>query len=135
MKAENKTKETQADVAAFLNKIEDAQKRADSIRIAEIMEEVSGFPPKMWGPAIVGFGTYHFKYDSGREGDFLIVGFSPRKAEISLYLGTDFEDRDALLAQLGKHKTAKSCIYVKKMADINEEALRELIRRSVARKK
>jgi hypothetical protein len=96
-----------------------------------IMEKVTGFKAKMWGPSIVGFGSYHYKYESGREGDAPLVGFSPRKNEISLYLSSSFENRDALLEKFGKHKSAKACIYIKKLADIDQEIFKEMIALSV----
>lgn len=129
--AKNKTTETTASVADFLNSVTDETKRKDSFRLVEIMEEQTGFKAKMWGPAIVGFGSYHYKYDSGREGDAPLAGFSPRKAEISLYLSQDFEEKQKLLANFGKHKTGKGCIYIKKLQDIDEAILRQLITSSV----
>lgn len=129
--AKNKTTETTASVADFLNSVADETKRKDSFRLVEIMEEQTGFKAKMWGPAIVGFGSYHYKYDSGREGDAPMAGFSPRKAEISLYLYQDFEEKQKLLATFGKHKTGKGCIYIKKLQDIDEAILRQLITSSV----
>ncbi|WPU95024.1 DUF1801 domain-containing protein [Mucilaginibacter sabulilitoris] len=129
--AKNKTTETTASVADFLNSVTDETKRKDSFRLVEIMEEQTGFKAKMWGPAIVGFGSYHYKYDSGREGDAPLAGFSPRKAEISLYLYQDFEEKQKLLVNFGKHKTGKGCIYIKKLQDIDETVLRQLIASSV----
>ncbi|NHA05274.1 DUF1801 domain-containing protein [Mucilaginibacter sp. HC2] len=130
--AENKTKESTASVTEFLNLVPDETKRADSFRLVQIMEEQTGLKAKMWGPAIVGFGSYHYKYESGREGDGPMVAFSPHKAEISLYLMLDAVEKEKLLAKFGKHKTGKGCIYIKKLQDIQEEVLREMINSSVS---
>ena len=126
-----KTTETESSVAAFIKKLPDAQRQKDALAIIEIMEKQSGFPPKMWGPAIIGFGTYHYKYESGHEGDCPIIGFSPRKAEFALYLSSAFEKRDELLKQFGKHKTGKACIYVKKLEDINVDVLKKMVAASL----
>ncbi|WP_026956790.1 DUF1801 domain-containing protein [Algoriphagus vanfongensis] len=127
--AENKTQPTDASVDDFINQTESPKKREDAFRIKQIMEEETGEKAVMWGPSIVGFGQYHYKYESGREGDFLITGFAPRKSAISLYLlgcmETSFEE---LFAKLGKYKTGASCVYINKLADIDEKVLRELIR-------
>lgn len=130
-KSDLKTKETTVSVDAFIDKVPDETKRDDSHRLIEIMEELSGFPAKMWGPSIIGFGSYHYKYESGREGDMPLVGFSPRKAEFSLYLSNEFEKRDELLSKFGKHKTAKACIYFKKLSDIDESVLKKMITASL----
>ncbi|MBB6111611.1 protein of unknown function (DU1801) [Mucilaginibacter lappiensis] len=129
--AENKTKETTASVAEFLNAVADETKRKDSFRLVQIMEEQTGLEAKMWGPAIVGFGSCHYKYESGREGDMPMVAFSPRKAEITLYLMQDPVEKEKLLANFGKYKTGKGCIYVKKLQDIHEDVLREMITSAV----
>ena len=129
--AQNKTVETIESVANFLAAITDETKKQDCLNMVTIMEKVTGFKAKMWGPSIVGFGSYHYKYESGREGDAPLVGFSPRKNEISLYLSSSFENRDALLEKFGKHKSAKACIYIKKLADIDQEILKEMIALSV----
>src|SRR3954469_15184630 len=113
--AKNKTTETKNSIAAFINSVDDELKRKDSFQIVEIMKKQSGFEPKMWGPAIIGFGSYHYKYESGHEGDAPIIAFSPRKAAISLYLSADPAERVKLLAKFGKHKTGKGCIYIKKL--------------------
>lgn len=132
MTTENKTKQTELSVSDFLNTVEDEKKRKDSFAISDIMKEVSGFEPKMWGPAIVGFGTYHYKYESGREGDSCIVGFSPRKANLTLYLmGKVFED-ESLMKTLGKYKTSKGCLYINKLEDVNTDTLKVLIKKSIA---
>ncbi|RFZ91005.1 DUF1801 domain-containing protein [Mucilaginibacter conchicola] len=130
--AKNKTTETEASVADFLNAITDSERREDAFRLSAIIQQASGFEPKMWGPAIVGFGSYHYKYESGREGDAPRTGFSPRVKEFALYLSANFEGREALLQRFGKHKSAKACIYVKKLADIDEAILSEMVKRSVA---
>ncbi|MCA1749390.1 MAG: DUF1801 domain-containing protein [Parasphingopyxis sp.] len=130
--AENKTQQTDESVAKFLEAVEPEQKREDAKAVCAMMERLSGHPPKMWGPAIVGFGSYHYKYDSGREGDFLLTGFSPRKSAISLYIMDGYQDRGEILSRLGKYKTGKSCLYVNKLSDIDLEVLEELILDSLA---
>ncbi|RYU95726.1 DUF1801 domain-containing protein [Emticicia agri] len=129
--AKNKTTETTVKVEDFLNQIEDENKRKDGFRLLEIIQEQTGMEGKMWGPSIIGFGSYHYKYASGHEGDAPVVGFSPRKDAISLYLGLDPETREATLQRFGKHKAAKSCIYVKKLTDINLDVLKEMIDETV----
>ena len=129
--AEMKTKLNDGDVNAFLNEVEQDKKREDSFRILQIMQNITKEEPKMWGTSIVGFGMYHYKYDSGREGDMPITGFSPRKQSLTLYIMNGFGRYEELMAKLGKYKTGKSCLYIKKMEDIDEEVLRELITRSV----
>ncbi|MBS1743754.1 MAG: DUF1801 domain-containing protein [Bacteroidetes bacterium] len=129
--AKNKTTETEQSVEQFLQTITDEVKRKDCFAIAELMKKQSGFEPKMWGAAIVGFGSYHYKYESGREGDAPLVAFSPRKAEISLYLSSGFENREALLKKFGKHKSAKACIYIKKLEDVDSEVLKKMVSLSV----
>lgn len=130
-RANNKTTENNDSVAAFVKKITDADRRKDCQAIIDIMEKQSGFPAKMWGSAIIGFGTYHYKYESGREGDAPLVGFSPRKTEFALYLSSEFDKRDELLKQFGKHKTAKACVYVKKLEDVNVDVLKKMISNSI----
>jgi len=132
-KNQNKTQITDGSVDDFLNTIKDDQKREDSFAIKAIMEKITGEPAKMRGSAIIGFGTYHYVYDSGREGDFLKTGFSPRAKNISLYLMTGFSNYDTLLSQLGKHKTGKSCLYINKLSDVNLEVLHDLIHSSYAK--
>lgn len=129
--AKNKTTETESSVTDFINKIEDDVKKSDALELVNIMQKASGFDSKMWGPSIIGFGSYHYKYDSGHEGDAPLAAFSPRKAAISLYLSLSPENREELLSQLGKHKSSKGCIYVKKIADIDVEILKKLIVLSV----
>ena len=128
----NKTQPTPADAQGFLAAIDDAQRRADCQQLAALMERVTGQAPVMWGGAIVGFGHYHYRYDSGREGDAPLLGFSPRKGDISLYLSCDLEAQEALLARLGRHKTGKSCLYLRKLADIDLAVLEELVRDAAA---
>lgn len=130
--AKNKTSETEISVIDFINTfVEDEAKRNDAFKLVQIMQEVSGFEPKMWGPSIIGFGSYHYKYASGHEGDAPLAGFSPRKAAISLYVYLPEENRMELLSKLGKHKPAKGCIYIKKLSDINVEILKEMVSSSV----
>ena len=126
-KNQNKTTLNEASVEDFLNTVKDEQKRKDSFEIKSMMEEISGEPAKMWGGSIVGFGTYHYKYDSGREGDFMKTGFSPRATSLTLYIMTGFERHDEIVEQLGMFKTGKSCLYVKKLDDIDRNVLKELI--------
>ena len=130
-KSTAKTVETKESVTAFLNKVPDATRKKDCFVILDIMKKQSGFDAKMWGPAIVGFGSYHYKYESGREGDAPLVAFSPRKAEISLYLSSSFDKRDELLAKLGKHKSAKACVYIKKLEDVDVKVLEKMVELSV----
>jgi hypothetical protein len=130
-KNKNKTTENELSVADFLNGVADETKRVDSFKIVELMEEQSGYPAKMWGPAIVGFGSYHYKYDSGHEGDAPLVGFSPRANAISLYLASDFPGRDELLAKFGKHTVAKACVYVKKLANVDTDVFKTMVSESV----
>jgi hypothetical protein len=129
--AELKTKPTQASVKDFLNQIPDKERRDDCFAIAKIMEEVTGDKPKMWGPSIVGFGTFHYKYASGREGDWPVTGFSPRKKDLTLYIMMGFEKHADLMKQLGKYSNAKSCLYIKRLSDIHVPTLKKLIKSSV----
>ncbi len=129
--AENKTKPTGQSVADFLASIEDEGKRADSHTIATLMQEVTGIEPKMWGN-IVGFGDLHYQYASGRQGDWFLTGFSPRKQNLTLYITGGFDQFPDLLEKLGKHSLGKSCLYIKKIADIDLPTLRTLIERSLA---
>ena len=129
--AENKTKATKASVTAFMNAIEDRQKRADARKVAAMMRRATGKRARMWGPSIVGYGTYHYKYESGREGDFMVAGFSPRKQALTVYIMAGFGRFDALLKKLGKYKTGKSCLYIKRLSDVDEAVLEKLIVESV----
>lgn len=140
-KYELKTKENDGDVVAFLTSVKNDQRREDGLKLLEIFKDETGYPAKMWGSAIVGFGSYHYKYPSGQEGDMPIAGFSPRVQAMTVYVMTGFDeyadasgyDPRPLLAKLGKHTTSKACLYFKKLADIDESVLRQLIRESVAR--
>ena len=125
--AELKTKENQESVNEFLIGITDEGRRADCQRLVSLMQEATGAPPRMWGKSIVGFGSYHYKYDSGREGDWFQTGFSPRKANLTLYIMPELMRHEDSLVALGKHKTGKSCIYIKQLADIDTDILRTMI--------
>jgi hypothetical protein len=129
--AENKTKPTTSSVRAFLDTCPE-ERRADAKALAKLMQKVTGLKPNMWGPAIVGFGSCHYKYESGREGDMPIVGFSPRKAANVLYGAIGFAGADAVLAKLGKHTTGKGCLYIKKLADVDVKVLEALVEKAVA---
>lgn len=132
MAKKNKTSETEESVRDFINSyVDNEQKKADSFRLIELMREWSGFEPKMWGPTIIGFGSYHYKYASGHEGDAPLIGFSPRKAAFSLYVFSPTAGNKHLLDELGKFKIAKACIYVKKLSDINILTLEKLCRSSI----
>jgi len=133
--AEAKTKLTEQTVDSFLANVADEQVRTDCYTIIKLMEKASGEPPKMWGPAIVGFGSYHFKYDSGREGDICTIGFSPRKGKITLYVLCGFEGQEQVLEKLGKYKAEGGCLYIKKLTDVNVDVLESLIKRSFEFKK
>jgi len=129
----NKTTETNVSVTDFINSyVEKDEKKADSFQLIELMSECSGFEPKMWGPTIIGFGSYHYKYASGHEGDAPIIGFSPRKAEFSLYVFSPTEENKHLLDDLGKFNMGKACIYVKKLSDINIDALEKICKATIA---
>lgn len=131
--AKTKTTETSVNVFDFINAyVDNEQKKADSIRLIELMQEWSGFEAKMWGPSIIGFGSYHYKYASGHEGDAPIIGFSPRKAAFSLYVYSPTEKSERLLETLGKFKITKGCIYIKKLADIDIPTLQEICELSLA---
>lgn len=123
----NKTTVNSLSVNDFINAIKDETKRNDSLVLIDLIKKQTGLEPKMWEPSIVGFGSYHYKYDSGHEGDSPLVGFSPRASALTLYLSGHFEKREELLEKLGKHKTEKGCIYVKKLGDINIEILQQMI--------
>jgi hypothetical protein len=130
-KNQNKTQPTQVEVETFLSNVKDEKKRADSLRLRDLMETVTGEQAVLWGPSIVGFGTYHYRYETGREGDSPAVGFAPRSANITLYIVGDLDHHAAILDRLGKHTTGKSCVYIKRLSDVNENALTDLIRASV----
>ena len=131
MAAEAKTKPTKEKVKDFLNKVPDAARREDCFAVAKMMEDITGEKPRMWGPSIVGFGTYHYKYASGHEGEWPVAAFSPRKTDLTLYLMPGYENRAELMSQLGKHKTGKSCLYIKRLSDIHIPTLKKLIKASV----
>jgi Domain of unknown function (DU1801) len=125
--AENKTQATKASVTAFVDKIADPAKRADAKALVKLMQKATGEKPAMWGPSIIGFGCYHYVYESGREGDMPLVGFSPRRAATALYVRAGTPGTEALLAKLGKHTAGKGCVYVKKLADVDEAVLEKLV--------
>lgn len=125
---QNKTIETDANVAEFLDKVKEDSKKADCKALLQILEKISGYPAKMWGPTIVGFGSYHYKYASGREGDAPRVAFSPRASSIALYLSAEFKDREKLLEIFGKCKPEKGCIHFKKLSDVKEDILEKMVK-------
>lgn len=127
--AEPKTKKNDASVENFLNSVANQTRREDSLSLLGLMRDVTGEEAKMWGSSIVGFGSYHYVYQSGREGDWMLTGFSPRKQNLAIYIMAGFSDYGPLLEKLGKHKTGKSCLYVNKLADVDINVLRELVRR------
>ncbi len=127
-KSQNKTQPTEADVHGFLSAVEHDTRRADGLALDALCRRITGWTPRMWGPSIVGYGQYHYRYDSGREGDFLATGFSPRKANLSIYIMPGYQDYGAILDRLGKHKTGAACLYVNKLADVDVAVLEELIR-------
>ncbi|MBA2941284.1 DUF1801 domain-containing protein [Paenibacillus sp. CGMCC 1.16610] len=128
---EQKTKENDISVLAFIEDVDSPKKREDAYKLLDIFTETSGYPAKMWGPSIIGFGSYHYKYASGHEGDAPLVGFSPRKGKISLYFATGDSQRESLLQDLGKHTTGKACVYIHKVDDIHVDVLRSLIKQSI----
>jgi len=130
--SENKTQPTGVSPADFIASIEHPVRRADAETLLEMMTRITGHEPKMWGPAIVGFGQYHYRYESGRKGDFMRTGFSPRKANMAVYIMPGYSDHSAILARLGKHKTGKSCLNINKLADVDLDVLEELIRAGLA---
>jgi hypothetical protein len=129
---ELKTKQTDNSVIEFIEQIESSKKREDAYKLLDIFSETTGYEGKMWGPSIIGFGSYHYKYESGHEGDAPLVGFSPRKAKISLYFAPGETKREELLKQFGKHTTGKACVYINKVADIDAAILKALINESVS---
>ncbi|MCM3727964.1 DUF1801 domain-containing protein [Neobacillus cucumis] len=128
---ELKTKETDNSVIEFIENVDHPKKREDAYQLLDIFTEITGYPAKMWGPSIIGFGSYHYKYASGHEGDAPLVGFSPRKAKISLYFAPGETKREELLINFGKHTSGKGCVYINKVADIDIDVLKELINQSV----
>lgn len=129
--AELKTKKIEEDVESFLNSLENEQKRADSYKILELVEKATGLTPRMCGKTMIGFGKYHYKYDSGREGDGFLTGFSPRKQNLTIYIMPGFAPYSDLMDKIGKHKLGKSCLYVNKLADIDLKILENLVKKSV----
>ena len=132
---ENKTKPTQLSVAAFIDALTDQTRRADAKALVKLMQSVTAEKPKMWGPSIIGFGSYHYKHDSGREGDMPIIGFSPRKAATVLYNVGGFSGSEALRAKLGKHSSGKGCPYIKTLAEVDQQVLETLVLKSVGAKR
>ncbi len=130
--ADNKTRQRAGSAAVFLDGIQDEHRRADAKAVCDLMSQVTGEPAVMWGNSIVGFGQLHLRYDGGRELDWFLVGFSPRKESTTLYIGDGFDAYDELLGRLGKHSTGKSCLYIKRLSDVDADVLRQLVTRSVA---
>ena len=128
--SELKTRPNRRSVEKFLAGVEDPERRADCLALVELMREVTGEEPRMWGPSIVGFGSYHYRYASGREGDWFLAGFSPRARDLTLYITSGFSRHEELMARLGKHKKGKSCLYLKRLADVDRKVLARLVRES-----
>ena len=128
--AELKTKKSDDSVEAFLNSVEHELRRTDAFKVLELMKEVTGEEPRMWGSSIVGFGDYRYKYESGREGNWFLTGFSPRKKSLTLYIMAGFAEYDELMANLGKYKTGKSCLYINKIEDVDLPTLKKLVKKS-----
>jgi hypothetical protein len=129
--AELKTQPNDGSVEDFLESVENPRRREDAFTVLDLMKRVTGEEPALWGPSIIGFGTYHYKYESGREGDWFVAGFSPRKQSLTLYIMGGFSPHDEIMARLGKYKTGKGCLYINKLDDVDMEVLEELIRSSV----
>ncbi len=129
--SELKTKPGQESVETFLASVEDGPKRRDCLDLAKMMTQITGRDPVMWGGRMVGFGSYHYRYDSGREGDWFVTGFAPRKRDLTIYIMPGFDEHGELLKKLGKHKSGKSCLYVKKLADVDVSLLKTLVEKSV----
>ena len=130
--AQNKTQRNDGDVMAYLESVQHKRRREDSLVVKAMMEEITGEPAEMWGASIVGFGSYHYRYESGREGEFMLSGFAPRKQSLTLYIMGGHERYQELFARLGKHRTGKSCLYINKLDDVDLDVLREIIAESVA---
>ena len=130
-KYELKTKKNKASVASFLNAIDDPQKRADAKAIDKMMRDITGKKPIMWGSSIIGYGTYHYKYPSGQEGDWMMTGFSPRKANLTIYVMPGYQNADPLLKKLGPHSKGKSCLYIKRLSDIHIPTLKKIVKNGV----
>ena len=126
-----KTTQNEKSVTKFLKNVENDRRREDGFEVLKLMQEVTSLEPKMWGDSIVGFGSYHYKYASGREGDWMLIGFSPRKQNMTLYIMDGFDEYDKLLSKLGKHKTGKSCLYINKLEDVDMGVLELLVKKSV----
>lgn len=126
--AQNKTQATAVFVPDFIRQVEPERRREDALDLDRLFQKVTGWKPRMWGPTIIGYGEYHYRYESGREGDFLATGFSPRKANLVLYIMPGYADLDDMLARLGKHKIGKSCLYINKLADVDIGVVEEIIR-------
>ena len=133
--AENKTKPNNLSVEAFIDALPEPTRRADAKSLVKLMQSAAGEKPKMWGPSIIGFGSYHYRYESGREGEMPVVAFSPRKAATVLYGISGFSESAALLARLGKHTTGKGCLYIKKLADVDQHVLEALVAKALATKR
>ncbi len=131
--AELKTKPTKASVESFLKKVTDDARRQDCQAVTELMKEVTGAPPEMWGPSIVGFGRYRYKYPTGREGEWMLMGFSPRKTDLTLYILPGVHEFQELLPKLGKIKTGKACLYIKKLEDVDLKVLRKILKQALQR--
>jgi len=129
--AKNKTTETLVDVNEYISNIDNEKKRTDGFALLDLFKSVTGLEPKMWGPTIIGYGKYHYKYESGHEGEAPLAGFAPRKDSLVIYIATEFEDRETLLSNLGKHKSSKSCLYVKRLEDLDLEVLRKIVHNSM----
>jgi hypothetical protein len=129
--AELKTQPTDEKVVNFLDRVANEKRREDSFKVLALMQDITGEQPVMWGSSIIGFGRYSYKYASGREGEWFVTGFAPRKKALTLYLMSGFSEYDALLKKLGKHTTGKACLYIKKIEDVDQDVLRELIEKSV----
>lgn len=127
-KQENKTQPTRRSPKAFIEAVEHPQRRADGLVLLDFFNRITGLKPQMWGPTIIGYGRYHYKYESGREGDAIMTGFSPRKSALTLYIMPGYRDMSAQLARLGKHKIGKSCLYINKLADVDMAVLEEIVR-------
>jgi hypothetical protein len=127
-----KTRETDASVAEFIAAVEPGVRRKDATEVLDLMERLSGYRARMWGPSIIGFGSYHYRYESGREGDMCRIGFSPRKSSLVLYIMPGFSGEEEALSKLGKHKTGKSCLYINKLTDVDMEVLEDMVRRALA---
>ena len=130
--AKNKTTQTEVSVFDFVNKVENETRRDDSRKLISLFTSITGFDPKMWGPTIIGFGSYHYKYASGHEGDAPLAAFSPRKDSLVLYLASEFEGKKELLSKLGKHKSAVACVYIKKLSDVDIKTLEQLVKKSIS---